>query len=46
MVVLEENAEGQERLSDLRANIHLYTNNEKGKKNLSGSDSTATDASS
>lgn len=37
MVVLEENAEGQERLSDLRANIHHYTNIEK-EKNLSAPD--------
>lgn len=44
-MVLEENAEGQESLSDLRANIHHYTDNEM-KKAVFGSDSIATDATS
>lgn len=44
-MVLEENAEGQDSLSDLKANIHHYADNEM-KKAFFGSDSAATDATS
>lgn len=44
-MVLEENAEGQDSLSDLKANIHQYADNEI-KNAFFGSDSVATDATS